>query len=224
MKKAYQSLFLAALAVVVSSSLAWSGDTAMPRILSVNPSVYKAKITSLPGHPYASYYIIYGRFDPPLTDAEAAPEASCSGLAEEGVHLRASYYGRDAGEVDSWCRDLGSQCAFRCIVKLEALNDRIHALPYAIIGPKYFRFVLTQTGSSGERLAQSPEIDLLGGDEALKTHPPWRDVVGPWSDADGDEVPDDIDNCVAQANFDQADTDGDGVGDVCAVVRPLARL
>ncbi|MDB4967375.1 MAG: hypothetical protein JWN44_3064 [Myxococcales bacterium] len=34
-------------------------------------------------------------------------------------------------------------------------------------------------------------------------------------DADGDLVPDDIDNCPAAANADQADSDGDGTGDAC---------
>jgi len=35
------------------------------------------------------------------------------------------------------------------------------------------------------------------------------------SDADGDGVPDDVDNCPATANADQADADGDGIGDAC---------
>jgi hypothetical protein len=35
-------------------------------------------------------------------------------------------------------------------------------------------------------------------------------------DADGDGVPDDIDNCVAVANADQADSNGDGVGNACS--------
>jgi len=38
-------------------------------------------------------------------------------------------------------------------------------------------------------------------------------VVPP--DADGDGVPDDVDNCPAVPNADQTDTDGDGIGDAC---------
>jgi hypothetical protein len=34
-------------------------------------------------------------------------------------------------------------------------------------------------------------------------------------DCDGDGVPNDLDNCPADANSDQADGDGDGVGDAC---------
>jgi len=42
-------------------------------------------------------------------------------------------------------------------------------------------------------------------------------VIGadPVPDADGDGVPDAIDNCRAQANPDQADANGDGAGDLC---------
>ena len=48
---------------------------------------------------------------------------------------------------------------------------------------------------------------------------------GPWqisrpqgvgdSDADGDGVPDDLDNCPQVANTDQADSDGNTIGDAC---------
>ena len=41
------------------------------------------------------------------------------------------------------------------------------------------------------------------------------DAVAPGADADGDGVPDATDNCVAAANTDQLDGDGDGQGNVC---------
>ncbi|MEM9566556.1 MAG: choice-of-anchor Q domain-containing protein, partial [Actinomycetota bacterium] len=40
-------------------------------------------------------------------------------------------------------------------------------------------------------------------------------VFGSAPDADGDGVPDDSDNCPADANADQADQDSDGIGDAC---------
>ena len=40
----------------------------------------------------------------------------------------------------------------------------------------------------------------------------WRNNLG---DRDGDSIPDDVDNCPDVYNPDQADSDGDGVGDVC---------
>jgi streptogramin lyase len=43
-----------------------------------------------------------------------------------------------------------------------------------------------------------------------------------WADTDGDLVGDNRDNCVALANLDQADIDGDGLGDVCDRVRVIA--
>lgn len=36
-----------------------------------------------------------------------------------------------------------------------------------------------------------------------------------FADADGDGIPDPVDNCIFTPNTDQADADGDGIGDVC---------
>jgi hypothetical protein len=36
-----------------------------------------------------------------------------------------------------------------------------------------------------------------------------------WSDDDADAIADDVDNCEATSNPDQADADNDGVGDAC---------
>jgi hypothetical protein len=43
---------------------------------------------------------------------------------------------------------------------------------------------------------------------------------GSGTDTDGDGVPDSSDNCPNVANVDQADSDGDGIGDVCETPTP----
>ncbi len=84
-------------------------------------------------------------------------------------------------------------------------------------------------------IVQAPET----GDAGSRTEAPllatWSDIhttlersdlfKGPWqierlqgagdSDADGDGVPDELDNCPQVANADQADSDGDTIGDAC---------
>lgn len=40
-------------------------------------------------------------------------------------------------------------------------------------------------------------------------------IITPFGDADGDGITNNIDNCVNQANPNQADEDNDGIGDVC---------
>ena len=49
-------------------------------------------------------------------------------------------------------------------------------------------------------------------------------VPGGQPDADGDQVPDFCDNCPAVANTDQADANGDGVGDACSCTAPAPGL
>jgi hypothetical protein len=196
-------------------------------LLSQDAAAYEARIVHLPDYPYASYYAIYGSFE---TAPGEAPVDMCEGLAEERVHLHATYYGRDAGEVPTWCRDFSDRCSFRCVVKLEDLAGLIRSLPYAVLGEKHFRFVLEQWGGPGAGdAARSPELDLLGGGVAEKSHPPWRDEIGAWADGDRDDVPDRFDNCPAVRNFGQNDADRDGVGDACEAgaaseeERPVAR-
>ncbi|MEZ4433122.1 MAG: thrombospondin type 3 repeat-containing protein [bacterium] len=55
----------------------------------------------------------------------------------------------------------------------------------------------------------TPIVDL-----GVEMGPPI-DMMPPVRDTDGDGVDDDVDNCVDDPNADQADLDGDGIGDVC---------
>lgn len=83
-------------------------------------------------------------------------------------------------------------------------------------------------------LADLSGFDRLGGLGDLATHLTFLESAGldayfawadhmvtplvPFVDTDGDGVAEHIDNCPAVANADQADNDGDGIGDVCDAV------
>lgn len=54
-------------------------------------------------------------------------------------------------------------------------------------------------------------VDDNGGGDVIGS----GGTTGAPPDADGDTIPDSIDNCVSTPNFNQADADRDGVGDVC---------
>ena len=74
----------------------------------------------------------------------------------------------------------------------------------------------------GDKLYQQSIINFKNE----KSIRPWTSVIGfPWlyikrmnEDSDGDSIFDYFDNCPADVNFDQIDTDGDGIGDVCDLV------
>ncbi|MEA2221140.1 MAG: hypothetical protein QOJ35_3766, partial [Solirubrobacteraceae bacterium] len=74
------------------------------------------------------------------------------------------------------------------------------------------------TWSIGDPLALTPGTYTVrarqtddSGNEGIST--PSTFTID--ADADGDGVPDPVDNCVAVANADQRDSDGDGIGDAC---------
>lgn len=60
-------------------------------------------------------------------------------------------------------------------------------------------------------------IEIASGAESSQvvdaTKPQSAAVVA--DDIDGDQIPDSVDNCPTVPNHDQADSNGDGIGDAC---------
>ena len=79
--------------------------------------------------------------------------------------------------------------------------------------------------SEGADAAPAPTVDA--GEVSEPSDPdagaePGEDSSQPCSDRDGDQLCDDVDNCPAASNPDQADSDRNGVGDACDTLEPVA--
>jgi hypothetical protein len=67
---------------------------------------------------------------------------------------------------------------------------------------------------AGGSLAQEATAGTPSADETSTTES-TADTI---ADQDGDAVADDVDNCPDASNPDQADADGDGIGDACVPI------
>ncbi len=74
--------------------------------------------------------------------------------------------------------------------------------------------VSASRGGNGELISVVVAVISNNGADATFRTDYWSFTTGSL-DLDGDRVPDELDNCPAIANSDQADNDGDGRGDVC---------
>lgn len=73
------------------------------------------------------------------------------------------------------------------------------------------RYYLIPNGSP------SAEVSAYSTDNAIPADVGPAEYAATGTDADGDGVPDNADNCAQNANEDQKDTDGDGMGDICDI-------
>jgi len=71
-------------------------------------------------------------------------------------------------------------------------------------------FTYTGTNGVGDDTIKASFTDATGSLQAATAQKHWTNA-----DADGDGILDDADNCPTTPNADQADLDGDGIGDVC---------
>ena len=78
-----------------------------------------------------------------------------------------------------------------------------------ITGSDTFVLHSLATGSGGSLFSPGTHIDGS----------PFGACVPPGPDADGDGHPDDVDNCPNLANPDQADCNGNGIGDACEIIK-----
>jgi len=75
--------------------------------------------------------------------------------------------------------------------------------------PEALRVVVTAAASS--MTGAGARVSTVAGEQVAV-----RVLLGPIADADRDRVPDELDVCPTTPNSDQADADGDGIGDACA--------
>ena len=100
--------------------------------------------------------------------------------------LAVQFTDQSTGDITSWLWDFGDN---------ETTTEQSPNHTYS--APATYTVSLTVIGDGGE-------------DTKTET-----DYISAQQDSDGDDIPDDQDNCPTVYNPDQADSDGDGVGDAC---------
>jgi len=107
------------------------------------------------------------------------------------------------------CEGLGAEGkTFRCVYVPVSLTDErdytdanIEDVIDTLEGWEVWNLTF-ETGFGSQDNAETPFMSI-------------RDMIDRADDSDGDSVPDDFDNCIGTANYEQIDRNGDGIGDEC---------
>jgi len=85
------------------------------------------------------------------------------------------------------------------------------------VSAEYLMGIVTEKADCGNGINVGAEVLQSSADPVSENDSAWIniDVLEFGADTDNDGVLDNVDNCPLIANPDQADTDGDGIGDVC---------
>lgn len=127
-----------------------------------------------------------------------------------------------AGDVDyqdSYCEDVNT------VVFEQATADYARAVTGEVIlatiiipSPAAGNYQLVPSDVHVINLETSGDINLVVESYDLAVEAPAGEPVpGPNADTDGDSILDAVDNCPANSNGNQADTDRDGIGNVCDI-------
>ena len=134
-----------------------------------------------------------------------APTAEITSPADGSVYAVGQNVAADYSCAD--VQGIKSCQAVQCPV-IGGVVDRDHCIGIADGGA-------LDTSAAGEFVFSVLATDINGGITVVNSHFTVSNGSGAGIDSDGDGINDDLDNCPAVANADQADADHDGFGDAC---------
>jgi hypothetical protein len=172
--------------IMMVLSICFASKTAMAGVgLSDKEEDYLGKIIECDG---ASTYVIYSTF---VLEDPAEPASDCS---DDAKHIFLAYdpIGKPYSLQGVRCEEVGDGCVFRCFVPLRALDGMLQHVPESQYAQVEFALA-DQTKGLTNRDAWGADLLLLMEDpNSHVPTSPWYETVGPWTDADGDNIPESV--------------------------------